>query len=294
MKKTFTFFLSMLIAFAASAQILPNPGFETWDPFATYEDPQMWDTPNSFTSLAGIAVVSKSDDAYSGSYSAMLETKTVFGPNESPGLITLADFNVDITTGEASFIGGIPLTDRVLKMTGYFKYSGVDGDSAHVFVVSFRHPEGELRDTVAVGVGYLHDATDWTMFTVNMFQLNQNQPDSLNVIIQSSGSELHVGSVLFVDDLSVETITGIINLSAETNAVKVYPNPVSDFVKFEVENANTEMELTVFDNSGRLVERVSFNTSVIELNLGKLPSGMYSYKINTAGLLIGTGSFIKK
>ena len=256
--------------------------------------PLGWDTPNSFTFLAGVLVVESSEDAYSGDYSALLETKTVFGPNISPGLITLGDFEVDITTGDASFTGGIPLTDHVINLTGYYKYAGAEGDSAEIFAMSFSHPEGEDVDTVAVGNGFLHDAADWTMFTIPIYKLNSTPPDSFNIIILSSGEELHPGSKLYVDDVSVETITGVIDLFGETEQVKVYPNPVSDYVKFEVPEANSEMELLVFDNTGRLLKKAAFNSKTIELNLTSMPDGLYTYKISNTNALIGSGSFIRK
>ena len=128
MKKTITLILLMFTVVFVSAQILPNPGFEDWMPFSGYEDPQYWDTPNSFTSLVGVVVVSKSTDAHSGEYSAMCETKNVLGPNNSPGLITLADFQVDFLTGVPSFTGGIAIPDQVVKMTGWYKYSGANED----------------------------------------------------------------------------------------------------------------------------------------------------------------------
>lgn len=294
MKKTITLLFILLTFITGFSQILPNPDFEVWEDFTGYEDPESWDTPNSFTSLAGVTVVSKSEDAYSGMYSALLETKTVFGANVSPGLLTLADFVVDLTTGQPSFLGGIALSDRVIKLTGQYKYSGADGDSARVFMISFKHPEGGSKDTLGIGLGYLHNAEDWTEFTVNMLTFSPVKPDTFNVIIQSSSDVLHVGSTLYIDDLSLETITGIFNLSERNNEIKVYPNPVSDLVKFEMENRNDNMKLSVFDNTGREVITETFNSNTIELSMGTLPTGVYSYRVGNAGKLLGSGSFIKE
>ena len=146
-----------------------------------------------------------------------------------------------------------------------------------------------------MGYGFLHDASDWTSFTVNMIPLTDEQPDSFNVIIMSSGSlDLNVGSRLWVDDLSLETITGIINLSEETSSVKVYPNPASDFVKFEIENEAQNLELSIFDNAGRQIKQVTFNGKSTEVNLSNFPAGVYSYRISDSDNLMDTGSFIKK
>ena len=69
--------------------------------------------------LIGVSVVTKSDDAYSGDFSAMLETKDLLGGlYQAPGLLTLADFTVDIVAGTYAFPGGIALSEKVNKMTG--------------------------------------------------------------------------------------------------------------------------------------------------------------------------------
>jgi len=295
MKKTFTLFILLSSVIFASAQVLPNPGFEVWTPFSGYEDPQSWDTPNSFTSLVGVVVVNKSTDAHSGESSAMCETKNVLGPNNSPGLLTLANFQVDLLTGVPSFTGGIALPDQVVKMTGWFKYSGANGDSASVFIISYNH-NGDNFDTIGVGMGYLNDAADWTEFTVNMNYFSEVPADSFNVIIMSSSASdaLQVGSILYVDDVSLETVTGIINLSEESATVKVFPNPVSDVVKFEIENEAENLELSIFDNTGRQVNQLTFSGKSTELNLNGMPSGVYLYQIVGDSKLLGSGSFIKK
>ena len=58
-------------------QQLPNKDFEDWVQTNNYQNPTGWNTPNVFTSLAGEAVVDRSDDAYSGNYSARLESKSI-------------------------------------------------------------------------------------------------------------------------------------------------------------------------------------------------------------------------
>jgi len=295
MKKTLLLTNFLLLVIFASAQILPNHGFETWELFTGYENPVSWDTPNIFTTLVGVVVVSKSVEAHSGDYSALLETKTVLGENKSPGLLTLADFRVDLLTGDVSFVGGIDLADKVNSMGGWYKYSGAAGDSASVFIVSFRHPEGQEIDTTGVGIAYLHDAGDWTNFTVNMNQMNENQPDSFNVIIRSSASdELNVGSKLFVDDLTLETVTGIINLSKESTTIKVYPNPVSEDIVFEMESAGNNSQLSIFDNSGREVEQKTFSGKSTKINVSSFSAGVYSYRITRNNKLFGSGNFIKE
>lgn len=294
MKKLFTIALLMIIMINANSQILPNPGFELWESFTGYEDPESWNTPNQYTSLAGVTTVSKSEDAFGGTYSAKLETKSLLGGlYTAPGLLTLADFSVNIAAGTYTFSGGIALSDQVSKLTGMYKYSGANGDSASVMIISSRHPEGQPADTVGLGYGFLPDAAEWTPFTIIMYPWSEAQPDTFNVIIMSSGSfDLNVGSTLYVDELSVETVTGTIDLSEIPSGVRVFPNPVSEMVKFETESIGTDRKLVIYDNSGRQVRQIIFNGNSIELNLNQLPSGVYSYQLSDNNSK-KSGSFIK-
>lgn len=296
MKKIFTLMFLMFSTSFAFTQILPNPGFELWETFTGYQDPFDWNTPNQYTSLAGVTTVSPSTDAHSGEFSAMLETKNILGGlYQAPGLLTLSDFTVNIASGTYTFAGGIALSDQVNKMTGFYKYTGANGDSASMMIISFRHPEGGEIDTVGLGYGFLHNASEWTEFSITMYPWSEAQPDSFNTIIMSSGSfDLNVGSVLLVDDLSLETVTGIINLSERTGNVKVYPNPVSEMVKFDCENSDTQRELIIFDNAGRQMKKISFTGKSVELNLGELSSGMYTYQLSGKNLKVESGSFLKK
>ena len=148
MKNYFTLFVLIFCFSLLNAQVLPNAGFESWVDMGTYEDPEFWNTPNPFTSLTGAVTTTKSEDAAEGMYSARLETLDLLGGLfQAPGLLTYAEFEVDLQTQEFSFQGGLPLQDQVDQLTGKYKYAGAEGDSASVFMFSFRHPEGEEADT---------------------------------------------------------------------------------------------------------------------------------------------------
>ena len=296
MKKYFTMIIAMLLMVSFYAQELPNADLESWIDSGTYEEPEFWTTPNPFTSLAGVVTVSKSEDAYSGTYSARLETKDLIGGlYQAPGMLTYADFNVDFQTGEFSFSGGLPMTETVDYFSGMYKYTGVDKDSAAVVIISFRHPEGEEADTVGSGFVFLHDAEDWTEFTVKMIPISDNQPDTFNVIILSSGStELKAGSVMFVDDLSISLITGIEEQSESDLHVDVFPNPVRNEVTFNAHSNDNDRSIAIYDMTGRMVRSVSFNGEKLSIDMSDLPEGVYAYHISRNNSLLKSGSLIKR
>jgi len=296
MKNIFTLILFFTIVVLGNAQTLPNNDFEIWESGGIYEEPEFWHTPNPFTAIAGEVGVTKTEDAYSGTYAARLETIDLLGGSmQAPGLLTLSDFNVDISSGDFSFSGGYFLQENVSRLTGMYKYAGVNGDSASIVIYNFKHPEGEEMDTIGVGVAFLHDAEDWTPFEVIMENNNNHLPDTFNVMILSSGSsDLNVGSVLFVDSIAIETNTGIIDLWNPLATLHVYPNPAGEMVNFEADDAASERVLFIYDLNGRILSKSDFNNKSIQVNTKAFKSGMFSYQVTEKGKRIYSGSFLKK
>jgi len=302
MKNAFLTVILMCLSYIALGQDLPNSDFESWADSVTYEEPEFWNTPNPHTSPFPIMEITttKSDDAYSGDYSVMLETKSILGNNfQVPGLITLAEIFADIPNLTFSINGGLALQENVLKLSGMYKYQqSAEGDSASVLIYNYkRNDEGEI-DTIGFGFSYLYDTSLWTPFAVNMEYLNSNVPDTFNVIISSSslpstGFELPLGSILQVDSLTIETNTGIINLSDEQISVNVYPNPSADFVQFETSEFEKERIIRVYNSVGKLINVSDFSENKTKISVTELPSGLYTYHITKHNKVLNTGSFIK-
>jgi len=294
MKKIFTLSVCLCISVLMNAQEVPNPGFETWTDYGTYEEPDSWSTPNPFTSLAGVVVVEKSEDASGGVYSARLETKDVLGGTfQAPGLVTLGQFSVNLQTQKYSFSGGIPMTNLVSLVHGKYKYAGAEGDSANVIAYSFRHPQGGPVDTVAMGAVFLHDATDWTDFSVPVYQISPEMPDTFNIIILSSGVlNLTTGSVLYVDDISITT-TGV-NEVKEDSQITIYPNPATEQVTFEASLPGNNRTLFIYDLTGRVIANSAFSEPKVTIGLEELPQGVYTFRILNNEQLLKAGSFVKQ
>jgi hypothetical protein len=301
MKNIFTLILLFSIVISGKAQTLPNNDLETWEIFNEgglneYEEPESWNTANSFTSLAGAVGVTKSENAYTGTYCAKLETIDVAGGlYQAPGLLTLSDFFVDFASQEFTFSGGFFLRENVSKLSGMYKYTGANGDSASIVIYNFRHPEGEEMDTIGVGYTFLHDADDWTPFEVIMENNNNHLPDTFNVMIISSGSnDMNVGSTLFVDDITIETNTGIIDLWNPQKPLHVFPNPAIETVSFEADDAASARELIIYDLNGKIVNIVDFNDKTIQLDIQNYKPGLFSYSVFEKKKRVSGGSFLKK
>ncbi len=296
MKKFFTLFAFLSLAFLLQAQTVPNGSMEIWQDFSgpSYTQPEFWNTPNPYTAMLGEPVVTRSTDAFVGDYSARLETKSLLlGQFTAPGLITLASFAVNIVTFEYSFSGGMFLNEKVLSLSGRYKYAGASNDSASVLMYCYKK-DGELYDTIGMGSLFLHDAAEWTSFTVNMNYLNDHQPDTFNVMLMSSGVEsLNPGSVLFLDNLHAETNVGIFDLNANRIQVQSYPNPATDFVTFESSQGSASRVVTLYDLQGKQLGAFSFTGTSTRINIASYSAGTIFYRVTDDENGLATGTLIK-
>jgi len=297
MKKHLTVIVLMGLSIISFTQTLPNNNFQTWIDHGTYETPNYWSTPDTILSSLGVTTVSKSTDAYIGDYSAKLETKTVpFIGLHVPGIITLAEIGIVISPPSYSISGGYALQENVSKLTGMYKYDGVEGDSATVLIYNFKHNEGSDFDTIGYGVTYLQDASSWTSFTVNMQYINSHVPDTFNVIFMSSSSPdftTGTGSILLVDNIEIETNTGIINLNTNLINVEVYPNPTTSYVEFETIEFDKDRNINIYNLSGKLISTTPFNNFKTIVDVSELYPALYTYSITKNNKILNSGSFIK-
>lgn len=295
MKNCFILLLFFSIALFGKAQTLPNNDFENWEDMGLYEEPEFWNSPNQLTATFGAVGVTKNEDAYSGNYAARLETIELLGGFlQAPGLLTLAEMSFQGFDG-VTFSGGYFLRENVSRLTGMYKYAGVNGDSASVVIYNFRHPEGEEMDTIGTGFTFLYDASDWTAFEVLMVNNNDHLPDTFNVMIFSSGSEdMQIGSVLLVDSLVIETNTGITDLWNPVAPLHVYPNPAVEMVNFQAGEEAAGRELLIFNTSGKLITKADFPGKTVHLNIKAFKPGLFTYSVLEKGRRIYGGSFLKK
>jgi hypothetical protein len=294
MKKILFVFLifTSLISFSQS---LPNNDMEEWENFLIYEEPENWNSPNPFTALLGEFAVSKSNDAQSGNHSAKLTTLSILdGQLVIPGLLTLADFSINIFDSSYSISGGYYLQENVHKVTGWYKYSGVEGDSASLFMYNFKNSVATGFDTIGAGYAFLTDADDWKPFTILMQNFNSSIPDTFNIIISSSSLlSAKEGSSLLIDNLLLHTNTGIIDLWNNTKPLKVFPNPATDNINFKTNIFENGSVLTIYDNFGKEIVNKEFENIQTKIDVSGFTPGVYVYKLTLNNRLLNSGTFIK-
>jgi hypothetical protein len=210
-----------LLSFNGAAQI-PNGGFEAWSDCM----PTDWASPN----VCGILEpITKSSSSESGSFAARGEVLSLFGQKIGPALQSG-------TEGE-----GIPISERYVSLDGSYKFQPIGGDRFGVNVV-FSHggtviAQGAIALTAA--------AASYTAFQVPMVYTSSDVPDSavIQILIAGpvTGSDYHVGSVMFVDSLAFKsggTVTPpSLTIARSGNSVTVsWP---ADAVGFKLQSTGT-------------------------------------------------------
>lgn len=233
------------LAATAGAQV-PNGGFENWktdtsilnitqqiilnDTFS-FEDPIDWTSVNYITGAdtfdpapGGVIMVTKSNNANTGSFAARIETKNITIPligiqTAIPGFVISGEFKISVSNllssggfSPTSLPGsGIPVSGRLDSFSVYANYTPATGDSALLLAVLRKG-----TDVVATAAQFVKGNTNgYQKFTAPFVYSSCEVPDSITFALSSSnlfelqslfgslggGASLPVGSVLLVDDV---------------------------------------------------------------------------------------------
>lgn len=75
----------------------------------------------------------------------------------------------------------------------------------------------------------------------------------------------------------IEIVTSINELDA---GIKIYPNPVKENLFIEIDN-NNSVDITIYDISGKIVEKINSSNNKIEYNTSVIKPGVYLIKFET-------------
>lgn len=278
------------------AQDLPNTGFEIWEQQAggLYSQPQGWSTLNILALIGSPQTATQTTDAASGTYAARLETKTFFG-NLIAGLLYLGNF--DIAQGVNGLQPGVPFSGgRPNKFTGTYKYLPVNGDSAVVFAQLWHYnTQTNKRDTVAeAATSILNTASTYTNFELDFNYFSTEQPDSVYIVLISSGGgqngQGQNGSTLFIDNVAFQYNTGTVPLfGSNLNQIQVYPTPTQNQLTIQLPAPLQQGSFELYNLQQQLVLKSTLAQAQTTLYLQNLPSGIYTYRINAAGMVVKKG-----
>lgn len=281
-KNILTITSAWLLSASAFAQIL-NPGFENWTSQGSYSTPDNWGNLNATTSFASVYTCNKGTPGNPGTSYVKLSSKSVPGIGVVPGLIASGTLNV--TSMKAS---GFAYTTRSQNFTGSWQFMSSGSDTGMVSVVlSAWNSSMNMRDTIAYSMQKLSGMVmSWTNFSLPLTYLSSANPDTVTIILSSSGPAPVAGSYLYVDNLAFNgTVAGIKNISA-INSVSIYPNPATDHAAVEFYLSKTSsLKLQVIDLSGKIVKEISEASASgmikRDLDLAGMAKGLYFVKIAT-------------
>ena len=130
----------------------------------------------------------------------------------------------------------------------------------------------------------ISDVAFWrdSLYIVGPFETIDD--DSVNYIAKWNGDN---------SSDTCEIKTSIIeNILPNNGEIKVYPNPSSDIIVFEIGVQNNKIYVVLFNVLGVEVRRISTIYSQAKIMRDELPSGLYFYKVASEFGVVGTGKII--
>jgi hypothetical protein len=267
MKKIFFSLMTVFcgIGLFLQAQI-PNNGFENW----TAGNPDGWATSNVFP--AGIVTVTQTTDKHGGTYALRGEVINFMGMPMAPVVQSGPD-----ATGSA-------ISEKYQSFEVFYKFTSVEGDkfSVNVGFEKEGNPIAQGAAALPMNVG------SYTYLSVPMEYFVDDVPDwaiiQISITGPIAGNDYHVGSVMFIDDLSFSMETGIGDQEMPGYHVKCYPNPASDLLYLNVNEAfSGDALVKVFDICGQEVKSITCGQPAVgkdlQISVAGLTSGLYFYTI---------------
>jgi hypothetical protein len=141
---------------------------------------------------------------------------------------------------------------------------------SNLLVEDVDNPNDELTLTVLPGTGY--------SIAGNTITLSTSTLGLLGVGVRVSDGDKFDESVYYI---KVTESTGIRDLSADASKiVKIYPNPASDHIMFEI-NSIGEFNIEIINITGRTLYKNNFELkgTPVEINTNDMPNGLYFYRI---------------
>lgn len=289
MKKLMTFLFSMLfLASAQSQTAVPNGDFESWTD--EYHIPD-WDGLNYDGGILNFHTFSRTDDAHTGDYAAQVETINHAMIGNLPGIAFTGNIAFDPVTFEYSFDVGVPVEGRPSSLKGFYKYNPAGGDTMAIVIGMFRWNEAQ-NDLDSIGGGVFFTGNTVNQYTAFEAPIQYFDPtleaDTMYIMMFSSLDSYHPGSVLKVDDLTLNYGTvGGIELIAETT-VSIYPNPATETLNIETDNRQDVSELLIADVTGRIVFRQPFRGQTQIVLPQEITGGIYFAQIRQEGITVKT------
>lgn len=203
--------------------------------------------------------------------------------NDTAAVITI-DTN-QVGTDIATIIA---TQQKAISFSANYKFNGSPSTAAiEVYATKY---DALLDSTILVGAGMAivseNTSNQFQSISAQIYYVDEfTVPDTF--ILFASYFEGAIGSEFIVDDVQLSyTATGINN--ELSNKVNAYPNPTSDFLKFNFDQLNAgTAKLEIISIDGRIIKTIDDVKSNQNIDIHELNSGIYMFKLHTNdGLVI--------
>ena len=99
--------------------------------------------------------------------------------------------------------------------------------------------------------------------------------------------------ILFEITLRVQTGTAADQFVNPKFTINLFPNPANSSLKVWIEGAEQKAQIKVYDITGKLVIQQTSTATLTQLNISKLPAGMYMLNVNN-GKETRAAKFVKE
>lgn len=302
MKKTLLSIGTAMAVMSMNAQTsysIPNAGFETWlttgsqagkaQSWSGYGDMGLLSGAPSYTMLT--TYFKDGSVKHSGSYSMRIQNQdfTALIGQKLPGIAWLGTAG---TSTANMGIYGIPFSQNINSFSGFLSYTisaaATGGlDTAVVFCQTTKWTGS--TETLIEDASVLTNANvpSFQAFNQTAVSVNAGIPDTLWIVAISSFNAADANfdnlSQLWIDDLTLTTVTGITAPVLDFVDTRMAPNPANDVVRFTTSAKNIGGYLKLYDALGKVVLTVQVTNALDNrFSVETLPAGIYFYQIHSA------------
>lgn len=295
MKKLFTLFTSIGLAFSLSAQLqIPNSSFENWTTTGTppYSRPDNWATWE--TSLATPLGLATKDTVVRilGTASIKIKTDSVQAGPTKRLINGFAYFGSTIYsgTGGITFVEA-PFAGKPDTLFFAYRYAPSGTDSAFLILSA----SGPAAVPFNGGIKLGSTSGTWALVSIPVVGQMPATVDSLSIYFSSSASAATAvaGSVLNVDAIRIGYRPSVgIEDFVEKIDLAVFPNPTADFLNVNFNNVSSPLYFEMVDALGRIVVAKELTSEASKVDVSKVEEGAYFYRISTQGVVVKSDGLV--
>jgi len=279
-------------AFLFAQNPIPNANFESW----SGSTPVGW---SATTNNPGFQPITKTTDAYSGSFAVHGEVLSIAGVPSPPVLLSGS-------LTEQNF----PVSEHHQTFTGRYKFGSQGGDALYIEIVFAHTVNGGGAEGHAV---ITSDASSFEEVEIDMIYDANNppgwQPNIANItvtILPPVNQMPHIGTWFIVDYFTFDGYpvkveeTGSGQVPGEFNLQQNYPNPFNPSTKINFSLPEESFAtLKVFNLLGKEVativnEELTAGNYNADWDAADMPSGVYIYTLSTPSQLLSNKMLLLK